>query len=263
MILKKCLLKNKLYFILISITIVFFIFNSGMDQQDATAQINNELKIWTDDRLGISVEVPKNWFVYEIVENENNLFTANEDIVTFSPHASIDVFNGRYGPSVTITIHYLSNEDVDIDKTYPAFKKLLVEPFSGDRSSSSLESSISSNLKDGSTENPSSTTDPLSSTGDILSSLNNPSSTTNTDVYNITTGPEKITLANQSAYSVMYEKKKSSGDDLSLNTQKYQSTLVKIPGFEIYELRYEARADQFDHYFPIAKQIINSFNFVR
>ena len=51
-------------------------------------------------------------------------------------------------------------------------------------------------------------------------------------------------------------------DDSSINTQ-YQSTLVKIPGFEIYELRYEARADQFDRYFPIAKQIINSFNFVR
>ena len=28
-------------------------------------------------------------------------------------------------------------------------------------------------------------------------------------------------------------------------------------------LRYEARADQFDRYFPIASQIINSFNFVR
>ena len=85
----------------------------------------------------------------------------------------------------------------------------------------------------------------------------------NTDVYNITSGgPEKITLANQSAYLVIYEKKKSSGDALPINTQKYQSTLVKIPGFEIYEIRYEARADQFDRYFHIAKQIINSFNFV-
>jgi hypothetical protein len=232
------------------------------DQQDATAQINNELKIWTDDRLGISVEVPRNWFVFEIVGNETDLFTTNEDIVTFSPHASIDVINGKYGPSVTITIHYLSDEDVDIDKTYPAFKKLLLEPFFGDRSSSSLQLLESFNLKDGSTENPS-ITDPLSSADDILSSLNAPSSTSNNDVYNITSDPEKITLANQSAYSVIYEKKKSSGDDLPINTQKYQSTLVKIPGFEIYELRYEARADQFDHYFPIAKQIINSFNFVR
>lgn len=79
-----------------------------------------------------------------------------------------------------------------------------------------------------------STSDPLSSADDILSSLNNLPSTSNTDVYNITSGPEKITLANQSAYSVIYEKKPKSlvDDDSSINTQ-YQSTLVKIPGFEI------------------------------
>ena len=236
---------------------MIFIFNLVMDEQNATAQMNNETKIWTDDRLGISVEVPRNWFVYQIIGNDKDLFTTNEDIVTFSPHASIDVINGRSGPSVTITIHYLSEEDVDIYKTFTAFKKLLLEPLLGDRSSSSLHSSESSNVKDESTENPS-TSDPLSSAADLLSS-----SSSNTDVYNITSGPEKITLANQSAYSVIYEKKKSSGDDLPINTQKYQSTLVKIPGFEIYELRYEARADQFDRYFPIAKQIINSFNFVR
>jgi hypothetical protein len=198
------------------------------DEQDTTAQVNNETKIWTDDRLGISVEIPKNWFVYKIIENEEDLFTTNEDIVTLSPHASIDVINGRYGPSVTITIHYLSDEDIDIYKTYPAFKKLLLEPLFGDRSSSSLHPSESSNLKDGSTvitSNP----DASSSVENLLSSLTNPSSTSNTDVYNITSGPEKITLANQSAYSVIYEKKKSSGDDLPINTQKYQSTLVKIP----------------------------------
>ena len=233
-----------------------------MDEQDATAQVNNETKIWTDARLGISVDVPKNWFVYKIIGNEDNLFMTNEDIVSFSPHANVDVINGYYGPSVTITIHYLSNEDIDIYKTYSAFKKLLLGPL-GDRSSASLHSSESSNLTDGSTQIPSTSDDPSSSIGDILSSLNNPSSTSKTDVYNITSGPEKITLANQSAYSVIYEKKKSSVDDSPINTQKYQSTLVKIPGFEIYELRYEARADQFDRYFPIAKQIINSFNFVR
>jgi hypothetical protein len=116
-----------------------------MDEQDATAQINNESKIWTDDRLGISVEVPNNWFVYKIIGNEKDLFTTNEDIVTFSPHATIDVINGKYGPSVTITIHYLSDEDIDIYKTYPAFKKLLLVPFFGDRSSSSLQSAESSN----------------------------------------------------------------------------------------------------------------------
>jgi hypothetical protein len=235
-----------------------------MDEQGVTAQVNNETKIWTDDRLGISVEVPRNWFVYKIIGNEKDLFTTNEGVVTFSPHASIDVSNGRYGPSVTITIHYLSDEDIDIYNTYPAFKKLLLEPFLGDRSSSSLHSSESSNLKDESTDNPS-ISDRLSSADDILSSLNNPSSTSNTDVYNITSGPEKITLANQSAYSVIYEKKPQIlvDDDSSVNTQKFQSTLVKIPGFEIYELRYEARADQFDRYFPITEQIINSFNFVR
>lgn len=58
----------------------------------------------------------------------------------------------RYGPSVTITIHYLSDEDIDIYKTYQAFKKLLLEPFLGDRSSSSFQSSESSNLKDESTD---------------------------------------------------------------------------------------------------------------
>ena len=229
-----------------------------IDEQDSTAQVDNETKIWTDDRLGISVEVPRNWFVYKIIGNDKDLFTTNEDIITFSPHASIDVVNGKYGPSVTITIHYLSNEDIDIYKTYTAFKNLLLEPFFGDRSSAPLGSSESSNLTDGSTQIPSTSDDPSSSIGDILSS-----STSKTDVYNITSGPEKITLANQSAYSVIYEKKKSSVDDSTINTQKYQSTLVKIPGFEIYELRYEARADQFDRYFPIAKQIINSFNFVR
>jgi hypothetical protein len=76
-----------------------------MDEQDATAQINNKTKIWTDDRLGISVEVPRNWFIYKIIGNDDDLFTTNEDIVSFSPHANIDVLNGRYGPSVTITIH--------------------------------------------------------------------------------------------------------------------------------------------------------------
>ena len=204
--------------------------------------------------------IPRNWFVYEIIGNDKDLFMTNENIVTFSPHASIDALYGRYGPSVTITIHYLSDEDIDIYKTFPAFKKLLLEPLLGDRSSSSLHSSESSNVKDESTENPS-TSDPLSSATDLLSSY----SSSNTDVYNITSGPEKITLANQSAYSVIYEKKPKTlvDDDSSINTQKYQSTLIKIPGFEIYELRYEARADQFDRYFPIAKQIINSFDVVR
>ena len=124
-----------------------------MDEQDATAQINNESKIWTDERLGISVEIPRNWFVYKIIGNEEKLSTTNEDIVTFSPHANIDVLNGHYGPSVTITIHYLSNEDIEIYKTYPAFEKLLLEPPFGDRSSASLHPSEPSNLKDESTEN--------------------------------------------------------------------------------------------------------------
>jgi hypothetical protein len=237
-------LKNKLCFILSTI-IAIFIYNLVMDEQGVTAQVNNETKIWTDDRLGISVEVPRNWFVYKIIGNEKDLFTTNEDVVTFSPHASIDVINGRYGPSVTITIHYLGNEDIDIYNTYPAFKKLLLEPFLGDRSSAPLESSESTNLTDGSTQVPS-TSDASSSVEDLLSSLNSPPSTSNTDVYNIISGPEKVTLANQSAYSVIYEKKKLSVDDSPINTQNYQSTLVKIPGFEIYELRYEARADQFD-----------------
>ena len=217
-----------------------------MDEQDVTAQINNETKIWTDERLGISVEIPRNWFVYKIIGNEEKLFTTNEDIVTFSPHANIDVLNGQFGPSVTITIHYLSNEDIEIYKTYPAFKKLLLEPPFGDRSSASLHLSESSNLKDESTENP----------------FNLPS-TSNPYVYNVTSGPKKLILANQSAYSVIYETIPKSGDELSINIHKYQSTLVKIPGFEIYELRYEATANQFDRYFPIAKQIIDSFNFVR
>ena len=79
-------------------------YNVVTDEQDATAQENNETKIWTDDRLGISVEVPRNWFVYKIIGNEDDLFTTNENIVSFSPHANIDVINGRYGPSVTIFI---------------------------------------------------------------------------------------------------------------------------------------------------------------
>jgi hypothetical protein len=235
-----------------------------MDEQDAIAEVNNETKIWTDARLGISVDVPKNWFVYNIIGSEDNPFMTNEDIVSFSPHANIDVINGKHGPSVTVTIHYLSNEDIDIYKTFPAFKKLLLEPIFGDRSSAPLYSSESSNLTDGSPQIPSTSDDPSSSIGDKLSSLNNPQSTSNTDVYNIISSPEKITLANQSAYSVIYEKKpKSLEEKLSINSQKYQSTLVKIPGFEIYELRYEGGADQFDRYLPIAKQIINSFNFVR
>ena len=87
----------------------------------------------------------------------------------------------------------------------------------GDRSSSSLQSSESSNVKYESTEKPS-TYDPLSSAADLLSS-----SSYNTDVYNITSGPENITLANQSAYSVIYEKETNSlvDDDSSVNTQRY------------------------------------------